>query len=643
MHARDPGHQAAGQPQGHGQVPRSGLGQVFAHGTLRFTTGCSGTCPQGRRAVHGLARASARSAGDDGRGMDSAAQPDRADDQPYSVRLSDPGDLAAGIPHLLGFHPRESVVLISLGRAERPPGGADGAGRHPAAASTTGRWRGCWPRSVRTDRPDAVVLVARVSEAADEDGGDRAPAPAARARADRGDDGGGRAGRATCCWSGPADGGPTTARTAAATRRRALRCPTGVTRAGGRHRRDRHRGGPRPGRAGRPDRPAAGDDRGRWRRPAHARVRAGRRHPRPGPGRRRAAESWAAIAAAAAGAGRASPADRLSDDERRPRWSGGCATASRARPRPRASRWARTPPARRSSGPSAPAGRRRRWTPRRPPCSRSARGCAATAPWPTSRSTRALASDPGYGLARLLRQALAACLTPTELRALIIATGCPGGTPVTLTTAAAAVRAARAAATASPSTCSARNASTVSYQTCALPGREHPVVLVGEVEELRRDAALLQVVPEPQRLADRHAVVLVAVDDQHRRADRVGVAVRGVLLVALGLAQRVAPLLLPEVRRVGRAGERVEVPQARVRDDRPEPVGLRRPPSWPCSRRTSRPSPRSASRRCRAAARAASTAAIRSVYGAPPHSPQPRRTKSWPKPCESAGLGSSTA
>src|SRR3712207_7453170 len=36
-----------------------------------------------------------------------------------------------------------------------------------------------------------------------------------------------------------------------------------------------------------------------------------------------------------------------------------------------------------------------------------------------------------------------------------------------------------------------------------VPRSEDPVVLVGEVEEARGDAALLQVVPEPERLPDR--------------------------------------------------------------------------------------------------------------------------------------------
>src|SRR6202167_3385576 len=48
---------------------------------------------------------------------------------------------------------------------------------------------------------------------------------------------------------------------------------------------------------------------------------------------------------------------------------------------------------------------------------------------------------------------------------------------------------------------------------------QDPVVLVGEVKELGLHAVPGQVPPQPQRLADRHPVVLVAVDDEHRRAD----------------------------------------------------------------------------------------------------------------------------
>lgn len=101
--------------------------------------------------------------------MEPAAQPDRADDQPYSVRLSDPGDLVAGIPHLLGFHPADSVVVISLTgltgrrvgltmRADIPAPRHD---RELAQQLATG---------VRTDSPDAVVLAV-FSDAANEDGG----------------------------------------------------------------------------------------------------------------------------------------------------------------------------------------------------------------------------------------------------------------------------------------------------------------------------------------------------------------------------------------------------------------------------------------------------------------------------------------
>src|SRR5690242_14077720 len=57
-------------------------------------------------------------------------------------------------------------------------------------------------------------------------------------------------------------------------------------------------------------------------------------------------------------------------------------------------------------------------------------------------------------------------------------------------------------------------------------GSQDPVVLVGEVEELGLGAVAVQVRPQPQRLADRHPVVLVPVDDQHRRADLGDVAVR---------------------------------------------------------------------------------------------------------------------
>jgi hypothetical protein len=94
-------------------------------------------------------------------------RPDR-----FAVRLSDPGDVAASLPALLGFRPRESVVLISLTgtggsrvgltvRGDLPP-------PHSAAEAAVGL-----TRSVRTDRPSAVLLAV-VSEAPDVPTGDRA-------------------------------------------------------------------------------------------------------------------------------------------------------------------------------------------------------------------------------------------------------------------------------------------------------------------------------------------------------------------------------------------------------------------------------------------------------------------------------------
>jgi hypothetical protein len=90
---------------------------------------------------------------------------------PISVRISYPGEIAASLPQLLGFRPRESVVLIGLGgpsgsrvgltvRADIPPAGS-------AAALA-------WMLADRvcTDRPQGVLLAV-VSEAADEEAGAR--------------------------------------------------------------------------------------------------------------------------------------------------------------------------------------------------------------------------------------------------------------------------------------------------------------------------------------------------------------------------------------------------------------------------------------------------------------------------------------
>lgn len=88
---------------------------------------------------------------------------------PVHVRLSDPGEVAASVPHLLGFRPAESVVLLSLVgergnrlgltvRTDIPP-----AGQGRAAARTLAA-------KVSTVRPSAVLAVV-VSAAPDgEDG-----------------------------------------------------------------------------------------------------------------------------------------------------------------------------------------------------------------------------------------------------------------------------------------------------------------------------------------------------------------------------------------------------------------------------------------------------------------------------------------
>lgn len=89
--------------------------------------------------------------------------PDRP--EPITVRIRDVGEIAAGLPHLLGFHPRESVVLLGLGgesgrrvgltvRADIPPREHDRA----LARMLSG--------GLSTDRPEGA-LVFVVSEEPD--------------------------------------------------------------------------------------------------------------------------------------------------------------------------------------------------------------------------------------------------------------------------------------------------------------------------------------------------------------------------------------------------------------------------------------------------------------------------------------------
>ncbi|PWW23600.1 uncharacterized protein DUF4192 [Geodermatophilus normandii] len=88
------------------------------------------------------------------------------DDSPIPViRLGDTGEVAAALPHLLGFHPAESVVLVSLRgaggsrvgltvRADLPPPAAARSLAHTLAGK------------VVTDEPEAVLLAV-VSETCD--------------------------------------------------------------------------------------------------------------------------------------------------------------------------------------------------------------------------------------------------------------------------------------------------------------------------------------------------------------------------------------------------------------------------------------------------------------------------------------------
>ncbi|SFL10040.1 DUF4192 domain-containing protein [Geodermatophilus ruber] len=90
--------------------------------------------------------------------MDEAPRP--------TVRLSYPGEIAAALPHLIGFHPHESVVLVALGGPSGRRVGltvrGDLPGRSAAPAVV-----GVLARSVATDDP-AGVIVAVVSEAPDD-------------------------------------------------------------------------------------------------------------------------------------------------------------------------------------------------------------------------------------------------------------------------------------------------------------------------------------------------------------------------------------------------------------------------------------------------------------------------------------------
>lgn len=83
------------------------------------------------------------------------------------VRLSDPGEVAAALPALLGFRPKESLVLVSLTDSGSGGGRVGLTVRADLPASGDAAVAAAvLARSVRTDRPSGVLVVV-VSEGAD--------------------------------------------------------------------------------------------------------------------------------------------------------------------------------------------------------------------------------------------------------------------------------------------------------------------------------------------------------------------------------------------------------------------------------------------------------------------------------------------
>ncbi|MGY1662747.1 DUF4192 domain-containing protein [Geodermatophilus sp. SYSU D00705] len=89
------------------------------------------------------------------------------DDTPRpEVRISDTGEVAAALPHLIGFHPHESVLLVGLGGPSGRRVGLTVRADLPARAASAPAAR-LLARSVATDDPSGVV-VAVVSESPDD-------------------------------------------------------------------------------------------------------------------------------------------------------------------------------------------------------------------------------------------------------------------------------------------------------------------------------------------------------------------------------------------------------------------------------------------------------------------------------------------
>ncbi|WP_138758209.1 DUF4192 domain-containing protein [Modestobacter altitudinis] len=95
-------------------------------------------------------------------------------DPPFTVRLSDPGEVAAALPHLIGFQPHESLVAVSLRGRGGGRLGLTGRTDLPPAAHARPVLDGM-VRSMLTDRPAAVLLLVVSEQDDDRDGG---PGPA---------------------------------------------------------------------------------------------------------------------------------------------------------------------------------------------------------------------------------------------------------------------------------------------------------------------------------------------------------------------------------------------------------------------------------------------------------------------------------
>jgi hypothetical protein len=90
------------------------------------------------------------------------------DDERPAVRISDPGEVAAALPHLLGFRPRESIVLLALGGRSGSRLEVSARGDIPPPGERATLARELVTRVVPANPTSVLVLVA--SEAVDAGG-----------------------------------------------------------------------------------------------------------------------------------------------------------------------------------------------------------------------------------------------------------------------------------------------------------------------------------------------------------------------------------------------------------------------------------------------------------------------------------------